>query len=239
MHDLIYRKSNFYTWYLLAFQAGLINVGGLLSVHRFVSHVTGFATNAGVEFSESNYLSGLSMVLIPIMFLLGSAISGFFIERNRENNKNPNYVLVLTLMAFIFFTVAIAGSLGFFGTFGESLAGARDYLLLISLSLSCGLQNAVVTSWSGAVVRTTHLTGVTTDLGIGIIKFFNLKNIHLKNLEGRANRLRTGIIFSFFMGSLIGAIIFKIYLFRAFLAPAILSLYVAFKLKTPPEAKTA
>lgn len=231
MHDRIYKQSNLFLWYLLALLAGFVNVGGVLSVHRFVSHVTGFATNAGIELTKNNFMTALSMILVPIAFLFGSAISGFFIERQRENNQSPNYFFVLSLMSLIYFSVAILGINGYFGTFGEELAGTRDYALLIILCLSCGIQNAVITSWSGAVVRTTHLTGITTDLGIGIVKFFNLKNNHLKNLEGRANKLRTGIIFSFMVGSFLGALIFNHFLFKAFFLPSLLSLFIAFKLR--------
>jgi uncharacterized membrane protein YoaK (UPF0700 family) len=237
MHDRIYKQSNLFTWYLLAMQAGYINVGGILSVHRFVSHVTGFASNAGIELSKNNIFTAFSMILVPVAFLLGSAISGFFIERHRENNQSPNYFLVLSLMSLIYFSIAIIGANGFFGIFGEELLGPRDYALLIILCLSCGIQNAVVTSWSGAVVRTTHLTGITTDLGIGIVKFFNLKNEHHKNLEGRANKLRAGLIFSFFLGSFFGALVFNQLLFNAFLIPAFLSFGIALKLREPNTLK--
>jgi anti-anti-sigma regulatory factor len=40
-------------------------------------------------------------------------------------------------------------------------------------SFVMGLQNATVTEISGAVVRTTHLTGVLTDLGLEGVRFFN------------------------------------------------------------------
>ena len=64
----------------------------------------------------------------------------------------------------------VPDELGWFGEFGEPLRLKRDYLLLALLCTASGLQNAVVSSLSGSIIRTTHLTGTTTDLGIGLIR---------------------------------------------------------------------
>ena len=45
------------------------------------------------------------------------------------------------------------------------LSSGSFYGLLLA-SAACGLQNALATTYSGAIVRTTHVTGIFTDLGI-------------------------------------------------------------------------
>lgn len=40
--------------------------------------------------------------------------------------------------------------------------------ILYPLAVACGMQNGMVTTWSGAVVRTTHFTGTITDTGLVI-----------------------------------------------------------------------
>ena len=47
IHDKVGYKT-YLDWFLLAFLGGHVNAGGYLACHRFVSHVTGFATLAGV-----------------------------------------------------------------------------------------------------------------------------------------------------------------------------------------------
>jgi uncharacterized membrane protein YoaK (UPF0700 family) len=95
----------------------------------------------------------------------------------------------------------------------ESLALQRTwtktFFLLALLCFSCGLQNATVTSAYRAVVRTTHLTGLTTDLGVGIAKILNPRlDLIKRKMEMRASLMRMGIIVSFTLGSVMCGFIF-------------------------------
>ena len=56
---------------------------------------------------------------------------------------------------------ACLGYFHFFGEFGEEVRLKRDYFFLALLCAASGLQNAAITTASGATVRTTHLTGLT------------------------------------------------------------------------------
>jgi uncharacterized membrane protein YoaK (UPF0700 family) len=205
-HGALYRRDNIVKWGILAFQGGSINAIGLLAGHRYVSHVTGFATSAAVEFSEGKWWNSISMLSVPCFFLLGAIISGFFIDLRVLRRRRPGYEIVL-FMIFAILLFAFAGSvLGFFGKFGNDFDLDDHYSLLVLLSLSCGLQNAVITTASGSIIRTTHLTGITTDLGVGITRLFfsfrgghpNLEELHR---EQAAFWMRLGIITSFILGS--------------------------------------
>lgn len=218
--------KNRFIWLLLALQGGFINIGGLLTVHLFVSHVTGFAAHFSVALSLGQMLKSLYFVLVPIFFLLGAVFSSLFTEVQREKNISPKYYVTMFVLFLIYMTVSIGGEFGVLGVFGEPFINIRDFILLILLSFSCGCQNALVTHYSRSIIRTTHLTGITTDLGIGIAKFFVSRNSN----EGKLNRIRLEIIISFVLGSLLGSLIFPKYKFLSFLFPAVISGFIGIKL---------
>lgn len=227
--DSLYDPRNMFIWFLLAFQGGAINAGGFLAVHRFVSHVTGFATLAGVAGANQHWNEMLGMLLVPVSYICGAMFSAWCVERRRIHNQGPLYSLVFSFMLISLSFVAIGGTLGVFGSFGEPLNLSRDYLLLFILSFTCGLQNAVISSASGAVIRTTHLTGLITDLGIGIVRILSIDKGHKH--EVFANWARLGIFLSFFLGSLVSAIIYMKFHFFGFYLPVSICLFVALRLR--------
>ncbi|MBU6375186.1 MAG: DUF1275 family protein, partial [Bdellovibrionales bacterium] len=98
------------------------------------------------------------------------------------------------------------------------------YVVLAALCMASGLQNAALTSSSLGSVRTTHLTGVTTDLGLGLARLVSLKKGDERlDAERRANRLRAGTISAFIVGSTVGAIVFSQAQYSGFLIPAVIA----------------
>jgi uncharacterized membrane protein YoaK (UPF0700 family) len=88
------------------------------------------------------------------------------------------------------------------------------------------LQNAALTSATGATIRTTHLTGITTDLGIGLIRAASLDDSdQRRRWEVKANFLRLGTITSFMIGSAVGADLYLVYGYAGFILPAMIALY--------------
>lgn len=178
--------KTYFDWFLLSFLAGNINTGGYLSSHRFVSHITGFATLAGISLEEGVWLESLGALTIPLFFLLGVMVSGFFTEKNRAKKiHGEDYAPVMGLAALLIGFVAIGGTYNLFGAFGEAANIKYDFLLLACLCGACCLQNAAISSASGATIRTTHLTGITTDLGLGIIRS-EVHNLSVSEKKTRA-----------------------------------------------------
>jgi len=219
-----YTRTNMLIWMVLAFQAGLLNIGGFMACHSFVSHVTGFATLFGMEMGTRNYGHAAGLLLVPGCFLLGAMISGMLVDLRLKLGKKPKYYIVFGVLFLLLLIVEICGFNKVFGRFGEPLALPRDYALLGMLCLICGLQNATVSLVSKSVVRTTHLTGLTTDLGIGLVRIMNrhLLGVQAEG-EGRANLMRMGIILSFVAGSLSGFQVFRAWEFRGFIFPTLIS----------------
>jgi uncharacterized membrane protein YoaK (UPF0700 family) len=219
-----YSPKKFALWNSLAFQAGCVNVGGLLACHRFVTHTTGFATHFGVEMATGNFQLALGIISVPLFFLVGNCISAFFTDRRSIRQKKPNYTILFSLMVACYGLVTMMGVNNGFGVFGTELTMADDYFLLGLLSFSSGVQNAMITSISHSVIRTTHLTGLTTDLGIGLVRIFSHEHNHpLREQELKATGMRVGIIVSFIFGSWMGASLYLKYQYYGFLVPFTIS----------------
>lgn len=208
----------------MAFQAGILNIGGFMACHRFVSHITGFATFFGHEINQTDNSHAFGMLTVPLFFLFGCMLSGQLVDIRLKLHKRPKYYLTFGLIFFLICIVLVFGVFGYFGKFGQPLEVSRDYALLALLCLTCGIQNGTITTVSKSVIRTTHLTGVTTDLGIGIVRFLNRKNLQGEiGNEVHANLMRAGIIFFFGFGSVLGGYVFNKLEYLGFLIPTLTS----------------
>jgi len=218
-----YTRSNMLIWMVMAFQGGLMNIGGLMACHSFVSHVTGFATLFSLEYESGNYPQAIGLLIIPLTFLLGCMVSGILVDLRLKLQKKPKYFIVFGFLFLLNVLIVSGGFNNAFGEFGLPLSSVRGYALVMLLCFTCGVQNGTITLVSKSVVRTTHLTGVTTDLGIGLIRFFNRKRIKGIEDEGKANLMRIGIILFFTLGSALGVPLFHDWKFRGFLFPCLIS----------------
>ena len=201
----------------------------------------------GFELVSQNLATAVGMLSVPLFFLCGSMISAFFIDRNLplsihnqsrdDEGQSPDFSTVFFLMTLILGLISAAGLLGQFGTFGEPLHLTRDYILLSLLCLTSGLQNALVTTAYGGVVRTTHLTGITTDLGIGLVRVIFPKSEIKKNNEKKANQLRILIITHFIVGSTLASFLFVSIQYAGFLIPFLISftLFIMSLIQLRPE----
>lgn len=212
-------------WFLLSFNGGCINAGGFLATGRFVSHVTGFATLFGVSSVNHSMESALGILSVPFFFLMGSFIAGMLIDRPIHQKRKPHFDYVMGLSALCLFVVTFGGEFAEF-SFGEVVHLKQVYVLMALLCLACGLQNGAITSSSQRTVRTTHLTGLTTDLGLGLAKLLTYgKNEEAFKLERKFNWLRAGSIISFIVGSSAGAWFFMKFGYHGFGMPALIAAY--------------
>jgi uncharacterized membrane protein YoaK (UPF0700 family) len=193
-----------YGSFVLALVAGFINAVGLLGFnHQSISHLSGTATLLGVGVLNSSFSDTLHLVLILLSFLVGSAISGYFLNSG-SLKLGRNYSRLLILEAIIIFASMYFLSKG--SLFGHYLASA-----------ACGLQNALVTTYSGAVVRTTHVTGLFTDLGLMLGS-----RLRGELFDKRKAVLFLLIITGFIVGGGFGAYFFSMFKFNALLIPAVI-----------------
>jgi uncharacterized membrane protein YoaK (UPF0700 family) len=219
--EKILEGKDVWPWLLLAFQAGAINSIGYLACHRFVSHVTGFGTRIGIELVNNNNLFAFEMTFKFLFFLFGAFLSGyiFFKLKKEESTKFFISSSIITLFLVIVFAL---GELGMFGIFGEPLALQRDVVLLCILCFICGTQNGITSIISTGLMRTTHLTGLTTDLGTGLAKFLVTRD----HQEKKLNMIRFNLIFFFTLGASISAFAANTLEFKTFIIPILSSMVI-------------
>jgi uncharacterized membrane protein YoaK (UPF0700 family) len=217
-----FSRGNILIWLIMAFQAGLLNIGGLLAGQKIVSHVTGLATFSGYYVSQGKIIDAFQIFLLPLVFLLGSMVSGYFVDIRLKLKKNPRYYITFGFMFALNLFVFTNGLMGNWGKFGD--VSDQSFELLLLLCFICGIQNGTVSIVSHSVIRTTHLTGLTTDLGLGLIRIFKRKELEgIVSDEGRSNLMRIGIIVSFVLGAVVGGVVFRRFEFYGFLLPVLIS----------------
>jgi uncharacterized membrane protein YoaK (UPF0700 family) len=160
------------SWLMLCFGAGAVNATTLLACERLVTHVTGTVTRLGMEFARLNIL--FDFLIVVASFVAGSTAAGLMINGRAAQGKPVYFSLPLWITATITVLVALLGHAGYFGPFAETVDQPLDFVLLSSLSFAMGLQNAAVATSTGQLVRTTHLTGPATDLGLHLAELFSV-----------------------------------------------------------------
>jgi uncharacterized membrane protein YoaK (UPF0700 family) len=186
----------------LACIAGSVNAVALLGFnHQGVSHLTGSSTLLSVELARGSLLEVVHLAAIVVAFVIGAGLGGYMIgnESLRLGRRYSAALFLESLLLLMAMYFLNAGS-----NLGHYLASG-----------ACGLQNAMTTTYSGAVIRTTHVTGLFTDLGITV-------GLWLRGQQPDRRRviLYLTLIGGFIVGGVLGAAGFDALRFHALLAPA-------------------
>lgn len=207
---------------LLAFVAGAINAGGFLAIQRYTSHMTGIVSGVADDLALGRVGLALAGFGLVATFLAGAVTTTLLVNWARQRRMHSEYALSLLLEALLLLA---------FGVLGASLSLHTTLLVPATVTLLCfimGLQNALVTKISNAVVRTTHMTGVITDLGIelGKLLYWN------RRVESQATgfvqadlgrlKLHAALLGCFAGGGLTGALSFQLLSYAATLPIALL-----------------
>jgi uncharacterized membrane protein YoaK (UPF0700 family) len=193
-------KHNLRIATVLSFVAGMVNVTGFLAFKQLTTNVTGHFALFINDVAELDFWKGTIFFLYIFAFLFGSFSSSFLIEKFKETKRLNIFVLPTLIESFILASV---------GFFGDALKMEFPNLLICLLLFGMGLQNSFVTKISNAVVRTTHLTGLFTDLGIDLSQLCFPKPMRVRQ-KLRANiKLRVFIITFFFLGGLVGGLFYS------------------------------
>ncbi len=192
----------------LAFVAGAMNAGGFLAVQQYTSHVTGSLSMLADQLALGQMGLVVDATVSVLAFLVGAVVSSVLILEARRRRLASEYALPLLLEAALILLFGLAGS---------QLSRYEGLLVPFTVVLLCfmmGLQNAVVTKLSGAVIRTTHMTGVVTDLGIEIGRALHSRRTRPEGgVPVRTDRQRmvvlAGLLLAFMAGAVAGAFGFK------------------------------
>ncbi len=202
---------------LLCLNAGFINAAGLFAFQVLTTNVTGHAALLAVSVASSNFRAARMAALWLFLFLLGAFSSGLTISKVGRDKPTAYTIPILLIMCIV---LAIA----LFGHTYTHLLYETEYFAG-ALLFAMGMQNALVSMISGSVVRTTHLTGMFTDLGIDLSEMLSAGRA--KSVKNRI-LLRLTIISFFLLGGIIGGVAFSRLSFHAFFIPAALLLFALF-----------
>lgn len=197
------------TW-VLAFVAGMVNVIGLVGFeHRALTHLTGTTSLLAAAIASLDLRETLHLVTTIGSFMAGTVISGLLVQ-DSSLKLGRRYGVALLLESFL-----LCAAIPLL----RNQNATGDYFAACAI----GLQNAIVSTYSGSVVRTAHLTGMFTDLGIFLGHFMKGIPVDILRL-----RLCLNIISGFLCGGVTGAAIFRYLAYDTLVIPALITLVLAF-----------
>lgn len=186
----------------LSFIAGIVNVCGVLAYGTLTTNVTGHFAFFSEEISLKNYTNALVFLMFTLCFLLGAFLSNLLTEiAYKKHSLYPHFYPILAETILLVWV-----GLSFWDEIKDLVP---NQLYVYALLIAMGLQNALVTRISKSVVRTTHLTGLFTDLGIDLSQILFRKEKGEKILLKKNILLRVSIISFFFLGCLLGGYLFR------------------------------
>lgn len=185
---------------LLSFVAGMVNVAGFFAVATLTTNITGHFAFFVDEVFKLNFWKAFIYFLYIFFFFLGSFFSSFLVELISRKNEKYVYIVPTSIESLILLLIAV---------FGGSLIDYNPNLIACSLLFAMGLQNSLVTRISNATVRTTHLTGLFTDMGIELSQLFFYREQELKEKLFSSIKLRLTIISFFFAGGITGGVLYS------------------------------
>lgn len=195
---------------IISLAAGMVNAVSVLSVFSIPStHMTGMLTQLAIEGVGVDHTLPFARVAgVVAGFILGAAISGSVLQSSRLLLSH-RYGILLALESILLFGATY-------------LLMHDNFMGIVLAALAAGLQNALATQYSGAILRTTHITGVVTDLGIALGRFVARRTVFAWRVY-----LHLAILIGFGVGSILGTILFLRLGAQTMFIPAILILLCA------------
>ncbi|MDB5271686.1 MAG: hypothetical protein JWO58_53 [Chitinophagaceae bacterium] len=205
--------------------AAMVNVAGVMVFFAYTSNITGHVATLAQEVVKGHwYQTGIVFIWL-MMFFGGSFVAQLLITGFQKKGAFISHAAPIILETLSLLFIGIYGHL----YYHESLKETE--ILVASLLFCMGLQNGMVAILSGNQVKTTHLTGLITDLGreVGASFFLKYRTPQLKEKL----KLHVTILAFYFIGGVLGGYLFLSYDFQVFyVVVALLTAVLYFHLKS-------
>ena len=188
----------------LAAVAGALNTAVFRAVGFFAANMTGNVSSLSDRLASGDLELAAAFLSIVLAFIGGAAVSTLLVDAGRRRRQRGVYAFIILVEAVL---------LGLLGC-GELWLPpiVRGPLLVVGVSFLMGLQNAVATRISGARVRTTHVSGMSTDIGIALGTLIDVARGREPRASAEGDRARLGLhaitLVSFCAGGVAGAILY-------------------------------
>lgn len=207
---------------LLALTAGMLNSVGFISVGMYTSHMTGITATVADQVVLGNLrLLGMGLLAIAT-FVFGAMVCAVVFNWARRRRLSSRFAIILVLEALLVLS---------FGALADLLRWEhRAWVFLPVLCFTMGLQNAIITKISAAQIRTTHVTGMVTDIGIELGKWlYRPRRRDLDPVIADRDKLALLVLLVgvFFVGGVVGVLGFRWIGFRTMVVPALVLLVAA------------
>ena len=207
---------------LLALVAGTLNSVGFVAVSVYTSHMTGITASI----ADHLVLGSLSLVVVGgealAAFIAGAMVCAVLFNWGRRRGLRSRFANVLLVEAVLV--------LGFGGLADQLTWVHREHVFVVVLCFTMGLQNALITKVSNAQIRTTHVTGMVTDIGIELGKLsYRSRMPGTPPVRADLSKLGmlAGLVTLFFIGGVLGAVGYLAAGFQILIVPALALLVVA------------
>ncbi|MCJ8056789.1 DUF1275 domain-containing protein [Shinella curvata] len=182
----------------LAFVAGGVNSAGFMAFRYFSANMTGNVSMSSELLAIGQWQAALAFLIVVVMFILGAFLASILIEVGKQRGRNNIYALTLVLESCVLKMVGV--------TARRTPVPPNALLILGMLSLTMGIQNAASTRISGSRVRTTHVSGIATDLGVGLAMLLGNRSGADKTAVRLRLKLYLANMASFGIGGFLGVI---------------------------------
>jgi uncharacterized membrane protein YoaK (UPF0700 family) len=202
---------------LLSLVAGALNAAGFLTAGSFTANMTGNISAFADHISNGQFVIGLSFAGLVVAFVCGAGIAAFAIQTGEARKNRAIYAWAIVAEAVILLLMGLV--------FMRSAQAPHEAGLLIILSFVMGLQNAVTTMISRARVRTTHVSGMATDIGIELAALTASKYARHDALPKL--KLHSLTLLCFTIGGVCGALMLGLWGYWVFVIAAVVLLLLA------------
>jgi uncharacterized membrane protein YoaK (UPF0700 family) len=189
--------------------SGITNVVGMVAFLAFTSNITGHVANLAKHIVEQNFAEIIVFLVWLFMFFSGAFLSSYIIRSWEDKSYYRAHSIPVIIEIIILLFVAIYGH-----HFYEETQTERE-IVIAAILFSMGLQNSMVSIVSGGLIKSSHLTGLFTDLGADISDWFHPKSTKTEVIRNKIY-VRLTVLGFYFLGGIIGGYFFNLYEFAIF-----------------------
>lgn len=192
-----------------AFVAGLTNVAGVIAFLAFTSNITGHVAILAQKIVNRQYHSVMVYSIWLLLFLFGAFTANFITKFNADKGRYRAHAIPIFIEVIVLFIVAI---------YGHNYYSHKEIereIIIGAMLFSMGLQNGLVSTISGGLIKTTHLTGLFTDLGAELSEYLHTPQNENSMIKQKL-AIRFTILGFYLTGGVIGGYYFELYDFRIF-----------------------
>ncbi|MBB6112305.1 Uncharacterized membrane protein YoaK, UPF0700 family [Mucilaginibacter lappiensis] len=192
-----------------AFVSGVTNVAGMIAFLAFTSNITGHVANLAKHIVEQNWAEMVVFIIWLMMFFAGAFISNFIVHSLEHKSRYRAHSIPIIIEIILLLFVAIYGH-----NFYQETETEREIVIGVII-FSMGLQNSLVSTISGGLIKSTHLTGLFTDLGGDVSEWFHPNTAKTETTRNKIY-VRLTVLGFYFFGGIMGGFFFNLYDFAIF-----------------------